>query len=92
MSSNKDYGSDFITISDEDGNDFVLEHVDTMEIDDIYYLAFLPTDMDEDDDDYGLIILKAVEEDGEEILVSIDDDDLLESLCEQFIERLADEE
>ena len=92
MSSNRDYGSDFITISDEDGNDFVLEHVDTMEIDDTYYLAFLPTDMDEDDDDYGLIILKAIEEGGEEILVSIDDDDLLENLCEQFIERLVEEE
>jgi len=89
---NNEFGSDYITISDEDGNDFVLEHVDTIEVNDTYYLAFLPTDMDEDDDDYGLIILKAVEEDGEELLVSIDDESLLDDLCEQFIERLTEEE
>ncbi|MCL2425634.1 MAG: DUF1292 domain-containing protein [Oscillospiraceae bacterium] len=87
-----DFGSDFITVSDEDGNDFVLEHVDTIEVDNTYYLAFLPTDMDEEDDEYGLIILKAVDEDGEEILVSIDDDSLLDDLCERFIERMVEED
>jgi len=87
-----EYGNDFVTISDDDGNDFVLEHLDTIEIDDTFYMAFLPTDLDEDDEDYGLVILKVVEENGEEVLISIDDDDLLERLYESFIERLSDEE
>ena len=88
-----EYGSDFVTITDEDGNDFVLEHLDTIEIDDTFFMAFLPTDMDEDDEDYGLIILKAAEEDGEEILVSIDDDEaLLEELYGRFVERLLETE
>ena len=87
-----EYGNDFVTISDDDGNDFVLEHLDTMEIDDTFYMAFLPTDLEEDDEDFGLVILKVVEENGEEVLISIDDDDLLESLYERFIERLSDEE
>ena len=26
-----DYGSDFITVTDEDGNDFELEHLGTLE-------------------------------------------------------------
>jgi len=87
-----EYGNDFVTISDDEGNDFVLEHLDTIEIDDTFYMAFLPTELEEDDDDYGLVILKVVEEDGEEVLISVDDDDFLESLYERFMERLTDED
>ena len=88
-----EFGGDLFTITDDDGNDYILEHVDTIEIDDVFYLAFLPTDLDEDDEEYGLIILKKTEEDGEQILVSIDDDDaLLEDLFERFIDRLLDED
>jgi len=88
-----EFGGDLLTITDDDGNDYVLEHVDTIEIDDVFYLAFLPTDLEEDDEDYGLIILKKTEEDGEQILVSIDDDDeLLEDLFERFIDRILDDE
>jgi len=87
-----EYGSDFVTISDDDGNDFVLEHLDTIEIDDTFYMSFLPTDMDEDDEDYGIVILQVVEEDGEEVLTSIDDDELLEDIYGRFMERLMDED
>ena len=87
-----EYGNDFVTISDDDGNDFVLEHLDTIEVDDVFYMAFLPTDLDEDDEDYGLVILKVVEENGEEVLISIDDENLLENLYERFVERLSEEE
>ena len=87
-----EFGNDFITLSDEDGTDFVLEHLDTIEIDGVFYLAFLPTDLDEEDDDFGLIILKAIEEDGEESLVTIEDDELLEDLCNRFLERLIEED
>ena len=87
-----EFGSDFITISDEDGNDFLLQHLDTIEVDGIYYMASLPDDIEEDDDDYGLIILKVIEEEGEDILTSIDDDDLLEDIHSRFLERLLDDE
>jgi len=86
------FGNDFVTISDDDGNEFVLEHLDTIEIDDTYYMAFLPTDIDEEDDDYGLVILKVIEENGEDVLISVDDEDFQQSLYERFLERLSDEE
>ena len=86
-----EYGNDYITISDEDGNDYVLEHLDTIEIDEQFYMAFLPTDLDEDDEDFGIVILTIEVEDGEEILISVDDEDLLENLYVQFMERLLDE-
>ena len=87
-----EFGSDFVTISDDDGNDFVLEHIDTIEIDNVYYMAFYPTDIDEEDDDYGMVILKVIEENGEEILASIDDDDLLEDIYDRFVDRLLEDD
>ena len=87
-----EFGSDFITISDEEGNDFILEHIDTLEFEDVFYMAFLPTDIDEDDEDYGLVILEVVEEAGEEVLSTIDDEETLEYICDLFMERFMEEE
>ena len=88
-----EFGNDFINISDDDGNDYVLEHLDTIEVNGVFYMAFLPTDLDENDDNYGMVILKVIEEGGEDVLISIDDDDdLVESLHERFLERLLDDE
>ena len=89
---NEDFGSDFITITDDEGHEYVLEHLHTLEHKGRFYMAFLPTDIDEENDDYGLIILKVIEENGEEILGSIDDPDELEEVYELFAAVLFDEE
>ena len=86
------FGSDYVTISDDDGNDYVLEYLDTIELEDELYMAFLPTDIDEDDEGYGFVILQVVEEDGEELLATVDDDDLLDDLYERFMERNQEED
>lgn len=95
----EEYGSDFITITDEDGNEFELEHLDTIEFQGQTYMAFFPA-VDADkagdadlDEEYGLIILKVVEEDGEEQLSTLDSDEELDAVYQQFMETLfADEE
>jgi uncharacterized protein YrzB (UPF0473 family) len=87
-----EFGNDIVTIMDDEGNEFVLEHLHTLEFRGETYMAFLPTDMDEDDEDYGLIILKVIIEDGEEILGSVDDQDELEAAYEEFAEVLFDED
>ena len=84
----EDFGSDFLIITDDDGNEFELEHLKTIEIDSQVYMAFLPADMDEEDEDYGLVILKVIEEENEDILISIDNEDELNSVFEKFIELL----
>lgn len=89
---NENYGSDFITLEDEDGSEFELEHIDTLEHNDETYMLFLPADMDEDDPDFGFVILKVTEENGEELLGSIDDDDELNAIYDIFMARMfADE-
>ena len=81
-----EYGSDFLIITDDDGNEFELEHLDTVELDNNIYMAFLPADMDEDDEDFGLVILKVIEEENEDVLVSIDNEDELNKVFDHFIE------
>ena len=90
-----DYGNDFVTIVDDDGEEFELEHLDTMEIDGELYMAFIPADMAEDDDDFGLVILKVVpqdDEDDEDALITVDDEDELNTVYAMFVERLSEEE
>jgi len=93
------YGPDFITLTDEDGNEFELEHLDTLELNGETYMAFLPAEYEDADpsqeleeDDMGLIILKVVVEDGEEQLSTLDNEEELEAVYERFMEILFDEE
>lgn len=88
-----DFGSDFITIVDDDGQEFELEVLDTMDYNGKTYTAFLPTNMDEDDPEFGMIILRSVlDEKGEELFESVDDDDELQDVYEHFMVLLFDDE
>ena len=78
----------FVDITDEEGNNFKLEIVGEVEYEDALYRVFLPTDMDEDDPDYGFIILKCSEVDGEEMLDTVDDEEELEKVYAVFMEEL----
>lgn len=93
----EEYGPNFITLTDEDGNDIELEYVDAIEVDGQTYMAFFPTVEDEDDEaaaeDFGLVILKSVMENGEELLSTLDSDEELERVYDLFMEQLmADED
>ena len=89
----EDFGSDFITIVDDDGQEFELEVLDSMDYNGESYVAFLPANMDESDPDYGIIILRSVlDENGEELFESIDDDDELQDVYEHFSRILFDDE
>ena len=90
-----DFGGDFITIQDEDGNEYDLELLDTLEMDGKTYAIFTPADidtMDVNDPDFGLIILRCGEEDGEEIYDSVDDDEELDRVYELYQSKLDEEE
>jgi uncharacterized protein YrzB (UPF0473 family) len=83
-----EYGSDFISVTDDDGNEYQLEHLDTIEVEEETYMAFLPADMEETNEDYGVLILKVTEEDGDEMFVTVDDERELNHVYEKFMERL----
>ena len=88
----EDFGNNFVSITDGEGNEYEMEHLSTIEVGDDLYMAFLPADMDEDDEHYGVVIFKVVFENGEEILVTIDDDDEMDAVYEQFLQSYLDDE
>ena len=89
----EDTGSTFIVLEDDDGNSFELELVGEMEYDGETYSAFLPAEMDEDDPDYGYVILKnGVDEEGYEVYDSVDDDRKEEEIYERFMAILFEED
>ena len=83
----EEYGNDYVTLTDENGNELELEHLDTLEYNGNAYFAFIPAEM-QLEESYELIIMKSEEENGEEILVTLDDEDELDEMFQIFSERL----
>ena len=85
------YGSDFITIEDEDGVEYELEVLTTLDYNGSTYLAVVPADS-ADTENLEVSILKSVEEDGEEILCAIEDEEELETVYGLIMDSLYEEE
>lgn len=87
----EEFGNDIITITDEDGVEYVLEVLAVLELDGTDYYALVPTQA-EDNEDLEVSILKAVEEDGEEILCAIEDEAELERVYDIMMDELYKDE
>ena len=85
------YGSDFMTIVDEDGTEFELEVLSTLEYDGNTYMAVIPAGAEETEN-LEVSILKSVEEDGEPILCAIEDEEELQAVYDLIMDELYAEE
>lgn len=85
-----EYGSDFITIVDEDGTEFELEVLTSIEYNGETYLAV--TLAGAEDEDLEVSILKSVDEDGDPILCAVDDEVELETVYNLIMDQLYEEE
>ena len=91
----EDFGPTFVTVTDDDGQELTLEFVAALELNGTEYQAYFPTeseDEDEENPDNGLIILKVLHEDGEDLLSTCDTDEELQAAYEAFMEELYDDE
>lgn len=86
-----EYGSDFITIMDEDGTEYELEVLSTLEYNGQTYLAVVPAD-GEEHESLDVSILKSEDEDGEPILCAIEDDQELEAVYSLMMDSLYEED
>ena len=95
---NDEFGPKFFTLTDDEGNDIELEYVDALEHNGTTYMAFFPvveedSEDEENEEEYGLVILKSQMENGEEFLVTIDDEEEIDKVYDLFMEQiLSDEE
>ena len=85
-----EYGSDFMTIIDEDGTEYELEILSTLEYNGETYLAVTPAT--DEDVEIEVSILKSVEEDGEPILCAIEDEEELEAVYSLTMDQLYEED
>lgn len=83
---NNEYKPDLYELVDEEGNKQTFEMIDAMEEDGTEYFALTPYPEDLSNDE--LVILKMDNVDGEDMLVSIDDDDEFDRIGEIFLERI----
>ena len=86
------YGSDFITIVDEEGTEYELEVLSTLEYNGNTYMAVIPADDGSDSLDLEVSIFKSIEEDGEPILCTIDDEQELEAVYDLIMDSLYEED
>ena len=86
------YGSDFISITDEDGTEYELEVLTTLECNGCTYLAVIPAEESQDTVNLEVSILKSVEEDGEPLLCAVEDEAELEAVYNLVMDSLYEEE
>ncbi|MGM9565248.1 DUF1292 domain-containing protein [Evtepia sp.] len=92
----EEYGANFITVTDEEGNEFELEHLDTIEFNGTTYMAFFPAvsedEEDNDEEELGLILMKVIQENGEEILSTLDSEEETDAVYTEFMKTLFEDE
>lgn len=93
----EDFGPNIVTVIDEEtGEEIELEFIDALEYNGTVYRAFFPVEDEdassEDEEEYGLIILKAEMENGEEMLVQIADEEEINTVYDLFMEQFFEDE
>ena len=90
MSDMNEYTPELFELVDDEGNKKNFELIDAAELNGEQYFCMVPSVEDDNflEEDCDIVILKTIEEDGEEILASIDDDDEFERVSAFFLERM----
>ena len=83
-----EYGGDFITLTDEDGKEIELEHLDTLEHNGVTYMAF---GINESEEEVAVVITQSVIVDGEEMLEEVQDEAVLDEVYALFMERIEED-
>ncbi|MDD5863265.1 MAG: DUF1292 domain-containing protein [Firmicutes bacterium] len=86
------YGSDFITIVDEEGTEYELEVLTSLEYNGNTYVAVIPASDGSETPDLEVSILKSIEEDDEPILCAIEDEAELKAVYDLIMDSLYEEE
>ena len=88
----EEYGNDFVTLIDEDGNEVEFEHIDTVEYEGVTYLAFIPAELSVEEDAEVVIMQVVTDENGEELLEAVEDDEIADAVFDIVMERAEAEE
>lgn len=87
----QEFERNIISITDEDGRDYELEVLATVNYRGAEYLALTPADASDDAEELEVSILKSVDEDGEPMLLTVEDENELEVVYELLMDQLFDD-
>lgn len=87
------FGPDFVTIVDEDGKEYEMEFLDSIELDGKTYYAFCEAGLPDDVESVEVSIFRVdTNDDDTEELVGLDDEDELERVYDKFLFQQEDDE
>ena len=84
------FESDIYTLTDEEGNDNDFELIGTVEVEGVTYYALVPYTEDDTEVDEYIVLRGEKDEKGEDVLVSIDDDEEFDKIADIFDDEFAD--
>lgn len=94
MDNEKDlYEPDILSVTDDDGNEILFELLERYETDDAAYVAITEYHDDAEEiveADYEVIILKVLEENGEEYLAEIEDENKYNEISDILMKMVED--
>lgn len=85
-----DERDDTIVLTDDDGNENEFEYITTIEMDDNEYVILLPVESEENTDEVVILRVEPMD-DGEDALVSLEDEQELQRVFEEFKKRMEEE-
>lgn len=82
---------DIVVLIGEDGEEVEFEHLDTIEMNGNEYVVLLP--LEEQDEEVDEVVILRIEhnEDGEDSFITVDDEEELNEVFEEFKERMEEE-
>lgn len=84
---------DIIVLLGEDGEEVEFEHLDTLELNGNEYVVLLPLDEENENEEVDEVVILKVDHnaDDEDSFVTVDDEDELNEVFEEFKARMEDE-
>ncbi len=84
----EEYGPDYLSLIDEDGREVEVEILDELERNGTTYYAMVPAgEGAEESEDFGLVLMKVIQEDGEDVLSTMDTEEEEEEILAAFQDR-----
>lgn len=81
-----------LTLTDEEGNEHDFSVIDMIEMDGSEYAILVPVEGQEGDEDEAIILKIVTDDDGNEVLVDIEDDEEWEKVADTYASMMEEEE
>ena len=81
-----------LTLTDEEGNEHDFSVIDMIEMDGSEYAILVPIEGQEGDEDEAIILKIVTDDDGNEVLVDIEDDEEWEKVADTYASMMEEEE